>query len=101
MFLCAVAMSGIIGNKFNGKLGFWTIVEVVAAKRDSKKRKKGTPVIQPIESINREVILRVLIEKCLPVIQLHYKNSKTENHYPDGQCPISFAREREELGEYS
>ena len=66
MFLCAVAMPGSIGNKFNGKLGCWPLVEVVAAKRDSKNRKKGTPVIQPIESINREVILRVLIEKLLP-----------------------------------
>ena len=76
MFLCAVAMPGSIGNKFNVKLGCCPLVEVVSAKRDIKNRKKGTPVIQPIESINREVILRVLIEKLLPAIQLHYKNSK-------------------------
>ena len=60
------------------------------AERDSKNWKKGTPVIQPIESINREVILRVLIEKLLPEIQLHYKNSKHKTIIQMDNSPSHF-----------
>jgi hypothetical protein len=52
---------------FDGKIGIWPFVGQEPAKRDSKDRKKGTPITKPITVI-RDVSRSCLITKVLPAI---------------------------------
>lgn len=73
MFLAAVARPRYDYHKkryFDGRVGIWSIAEVVPAKRTSANRPKGTPVIQNI-SMTREVYVRMLKEQVFPAIRAH------------------------------
>lgn len=61
MFLCAIARSRYDHTR-NGKLGIWTFVEVVLAKRISKNRPAGTSELKPV-NVTRETYKKFLIDK--------------------------------------
>jgi hypothetical protein len=52
---------------FDGKIGIWPFVRQEPAKRDSRYRKKGTPITKPI-TVARDVSRSYLITKVLPAI---------------------------------
>ena len=71
MFLCAVARPRYDTNKnawFDGKIGIWPIGKWEPAKRNSKKRAKGTPVWKN-QLINWDVYHEYLIQKLLPAVK--------------------------------
>jgi hypothetical protein len=70
MLLCCVTEPRYDGDGkcyFDGKIGIWPFVGQEPAKRDSKDRKKGTPITKPITVI-RDVSRSCLITKVLPAI---------------------------------
>ncbi|KAF0702012.1 hypothetical protein AaE_016180 [Aphanomyces astaci] len=70
MFLAAVARPRFDHNKkvvFDGKIGVWPFVEVVAAQRTSKNRPKGT-LIQVPENVNGDVYEAMVLGKVVPAI---------------------------------
>ena len=77
MFLCAVARPRFDSSGqcvFDGKLGIWPFVSTVEAKRASKNRPAGTPVLQPIR-VNKEVYTQFLVEKVFKSIREKFPRS--------------------------
>jgi hypothetical protein len=72
MFLAAVARprwDRVKNQWFTGLIGLWPLVYTAKAKRNSKNRPAGTPETKAIESVNKEVTKRFLIEKVFPAIR--------------------------------
>ncbi|XP_026438869.1 uncharacterized protein LOC113337402 [Papaver somniferum] len=72
MFLSAVARPRFdaAGNViFDGKIGIWAFVFMVAAQRTSKNRVAGTIEMRPMKSVTKIVTRSFLIEKLLPAIK--------------------------------
>ncbi|KAF0706969.1 hypothetical protein AaE_013852 [Aphanomyces astaci] len=70
MFLAAVARPRFDHTKkayFDGKVGVLPFAIVQPAKRNSKNRAKGTPVVVP-HFPNGEVYKKVIIDKVVPAI---------------------------------
>ena len=70
MFLCAVARPRYdIHRKkwFDGKLGIWPFTCVAPAKRNSKRRPKGTPETKPV-NVTAAIYKEFMLEKVLPAI---------------------------------
>lgn len=77
MFMCAVCRPVFSANGsviFDGKIGMWPFTDEITAKRDSKKRKKGTVETKPIESITKQVIKDCLIDE-VKSLQFHQCNA--------------------------
>ena len=71
MFIVDVAQPRHNYNKhvmFDGKLGCWTLTEVMPFKRNSSHRPKWTMVKTPVTSVTKEVVKEVLINKLIPSI---------------------------------
>ena len=71
MFMAAVARPIIRQNGdilWDGKIGIFPFTQIEYAKKTSKNREKGTPETKAIQSITKEVIRTILIEKVLPAI---------------------------------
>ncbi|KAF0706140.1 hypothetical protein AaE_014255 [Aphanomyces astaci] len=71
MFLAAVARPCYDHHKkchFDGKIGVWPFVKPVEAKRNSKNRPKGTPLLAP-ESVNAEVYRKMIVDNVVPAIK--------------------------------
>ena len=66
MFMAAVARPQ---PGFDGKLGIWPFVEYGVAKRASKNRPKGAPIIKPMAVIDRNEVKKMIIENVLPAIR--------------------------------
>ena len=82
MFLAAVARPRWDRSKnqwFNGKLGIFPLVFQEPAKRSSKNRVAGTMVTKPIESVNKDVIRKCLIEQVIPAVRLKWPHHATKN----------------------
>ena len=73
-------------KRFDGKIGCWLLTETVPSKRDSKNRKKGTMVTQPIKSITKEIIRQTLINKLLPSIHEKFTRDFGEVHVQMDNC---------------
>ncbi|ETV97349.1 hypothetical protein H310_09686 [Aphanomyces invadans] len=70
MFLAAVARPQYDYTKkayFDGKVGVWPFVVVQPAKRNSKNRAKGTPVVVP-QVVDGEVYKKAIMDKVVPAI---------------------------------
>ncbi|KAF0768545.1 hypothetical protein AaE_002772 [Aphanomyces astaci] len=70
MFLAAVARPRYDHTRktfFDGKIGVWPFVEVVAAKRTSRNRPKGAPVTMP-QNVNSDVYKSFVLDKVVPAI---------------------------------
>ncbi len=71
MFLAAIARP--LYDKqgycvFDGNIGFWSFVEMVAAKRNSKNRPAGTFEVKPV-NVTRDVYRTLIVEKFIPAIR--------------------------------
>lgn len=72
MFMAAVARPRYDPHRkttFNGKIGIWPFVTHEPAKRNSKKRAKGTLVTKCIPNINRHETRKMLVENVIPAIK--------------------------------
>ncbi|KAH9137158.1 hypothetical protein AeRB84_017962 [Aphanomyces euteiches] len=70
MFLAAIARPRYDHHRrtfFDGKLGIWPFVECTLAKRTSKNRPKGTPVLSP-QSVTAEAYREMMLQKVFPAI---------------------------------
>ena len=70
MFLAAIGLpqdipaadgGAVGGGRFDGKIGIWPFAETIAAKRNSKHRPAGTPVLTPV-SVTAEVYLDMVLK---------------------------------------
>ncbi len=52
---------------FGGKLGIWLLVEEGVAIRSSKNRLRGARILKNIDSIDREVYRRYLLDEDFPI----------------------------------
>ncbi|KAF0709336.1 hypothetical protein AaE_012907 [Aphanomyces astaci] len=81
MFLAAVARPRFDPHTrrvFDGKIGVWPFVDVVAAKRKSVNRDKGTLVTVPL-SVNAEVYYDTVVTKVIPAIKSKFPSSTTSS----------------------
>ena len=72
IFLCAVGRPQWDRQKdvrFDGKIGIWSFIEKVAAKKNSINRPKGTLETKNIASVNDDEYKKMMIEKVLPAIK--------------------------------
>ena len=72
MFLAAVACPrwDSINNKhFDGKLGIWPFIIIETAKRNSRNRAAGTPVMKSMDSITADQYCLTLMSHVLPAIK--------------------------------
>ncbi|ETV78410.1 hypothetical protein H257_07959 [Aphanomyces astaci] len=70
MFFAAVAWPRYDHTRktfFDGKIGVWPFVEVVAAKQTSRNRPKGAPVTMP-QNVNSDVYKSFVLDKVVPAI---------------------------------
>ena len=77
MFLCAVARPRYDHRSrrmFDGKIGIWPVCEMVAAKRNSRNRPRGTMEMKPV-NVNKEVYKKMFLENVIPAIK---------SKWPDG-----------------
>ena len=75
MFLAAVAIPRIDPHTkclFDGKLGIWPFTIKEAAKRNSKNRAKGTMVTKAVESITKDVVKQMILEKVIPAVKQNW-----------------------------
>nr|GME01584.1 Transposase, Tc1-like protein [Ipomoea batatas]GME17943.1 Transposase, Tc1-like protein [Ipomoea batatas]GME18569.1 Transposase, Tc1-like protein [Ipomoea batatas] len=82
MFLCAVARPRFDSGRnemFDGKIGIFPFIYKEAAKRRSKNREAGTLVTKPIESVNKEVTRKWLIDYVLPAIRAKWPLSSSKS----------------------
>ncbi|CAM9763818.1 unnamed protein product, partial [Discosporangium mesarthrocarpum] len=70
MFLVSVAEPRKVCNGlwFDVKAGIWLIMDIVLVKRDSKNRKKGTPILKPAP-VNGERYKKLMIKDVIPTIK--------------------------------
>ncbi|KAH9132635.1 hypothetical protein AeRB84_015336 [Aphanomyces euteiches] len=74
MFLAAVARPRYDYSKkkiFDGKLGVWPFVETTLAKRGSKNRAKGTPVLS-LQPVNSDMYQAMVFDKVIPAIKAKF-----------------------------
>ncbi|ETM00284.1 hypothetical protein L917_02979 [Phytophthora nicotianae] len=72
MFLAAVARPWYDFHRktmFDGKIGIWPLVEQYTAQRSRINRPAGTILTKNIESIDRTVIKRFLLDELIPAIK--------------------------------
>nr|GMD88115.1 Transposase, Tc1-like protein [Ipomoea batatas] len=84
MFLCAVARPRFDlerNEMFDGKIGMFPFVYKEPAKRRSKNREAGTLETKPIESVNKEVTRKWLIDYVLPAIRAKWPLSSSKTIY--------------------
>nr|GMD52360.1 Transposase, Tc1-like protein [Ipomoea batatas] len=84
MFLCVVARPRFDlerNEMFDGKIGMLPFVYKEAAKRGSKNREAGTLETKPIESVNKEVTRKWLIDYVLPAIRAKWPPSSSKTIY--------------------
>ncbi|XP_031112047.1 uncharacterized protein LOC116016020 [Ipomoea triloba] len=84
MFLCAVARPRFDlerNEMFDGKIGMFPFVYKEPAKRRSKNREAGTLETKPIESVNKEVTRKWLIDYVLPAIRAKCPPSSSKTIY--------------------
>nr|GLL29754.1 uncharacterized protein LOC109190808 isoform X1 [Ipomoea trifida] len=84
MFLCAVARPRFDlerNEMFDGKIGMFPFVYKEAAKRRSKNREAGTLETKPIESVNKEVTRKWLIDYVLLAIRAKWPPSSSKTIY--------------------
>jgi hypothetical protein len=82
MFMAAVARPRYDRSQnqwFSGKLGIFPFVYQEPAKRSSKNRPAGTMVTKAIESVNKDVIRRCLIDQVVPAIRSKWPRLATKN----------------------
>ena len=53
---------------FDGKIGFWPFIEMVAVKRKSRNRPAGTLEMKPVNVI-RDVYRSFIVKKVIPAIR--------------------------------
>ncbi|CAM9841295.1 unnamed protein product [Discosporangium mesarthrocarpum] len=53
--------------QIDGRIRIWPVTDTVLAKRDSKNRKKGTPIIKPA-TVNGKRYKKLMNEEVIPVI---------------------------------
>ncbi|XP_019170991.1 PREDICTED: uncharacterized protein LOC109166493 [Ipomoea nil] len=63
---------------FDGKIGIFSFVYKEAAKRRSKNREAGTLETKPIETVNKEVTKKWLIDYVLPAIRAKWPPSSSK-----------------------
>ncbi|KAE9007553.1 hypothetical protein PR001_g16941 [Phytophthora rubi] len=72
MFLAAVARPRFDNNGhvlFDGKIGIWDFTHKVDAQHSSKNRPAGTLETKNLDTVNREVYKRYLLEHIIPAIK--------------------------------
>ena len=82
MVLAVVALARFDHVKsqwFTGKIGIFPLVYNAAAKRSSRNRPAGTMETKPIESVNKDVTKRFLIEHVFPAIRASWPRRPTRN----------------------
>ena len=70
---------------FTGNIGIFLLVYNVAVKRSSKNRPAGTMETKPIETVNKDVTKRFLIEHVFPTIQASWPRRSARS---TESCPI-------------
>ncbi|CAN0429117.1 unnamed protein product, partial [Discosporangium mesarthrocarpum] len=82
------------GVWFDGKIGIWPIVDIVLAKRDSKNRKKGTPMMKPAK-VNGERYKKFIIEEVIPAIKARMPRPPHDLRAA-GWCKVAHGKEGHE-----
>ena len=59
-------------KEFNGNLGFWDLTEEVPAQQSMNNRPKGTLLLRPIISVNKNVLKQVILNNLLPAISENF-----------------------------
>ncbi|CAM9325170.1 unnamed protein product, partial [Discosporangium mesarthrocarpum] len=78
MFLVAGAMPRKLfdGSRFDGKIGIWPVVEMVATKKNSKNRPVGTLEIKPV-TVDGEKYQELMVNKVVPAIKARMPGATT------------------------
>ncbi|XP_074292108.1 uncharacterized protein LOC141618957 [Silene latifolia] len=66
---------------FDAKIGIWPFVTLEPAQINSKNRVAGTLVTKPIESVTKQVIKNMLLEKVLPEIKRKWPENASKTIY--------------------
>ncbi len=80
MFLAAIARPRFDDDGpyvFDGMIGFWSVTEMVTAKRNSRNRRAST--LEPKSfSVNRDVYRELITEKVIPAIRRKWPGPKSD-----------------------
>lgn len=71
MLIAAVARPRFSADgevEFDGKIGFWAFTEEVAAKKDSKHRKKGTMEMKPV-NVDSTEYRKMMVDNVIPSVK--------------------------------